>query len=160
MKLSLLMRANKIGCYFPDRGEVDLRPLMHWIWQLDRPVYLPVLHPFRQGHLLFCATYPSSWLRLNHYGIPEPESRNHSEILTPVNLDVVVTPLVAFDASKHRLGMGGGYYDRTFWRRARERSWRHPRLIGVGYEFQKVDRILKQPWDVPLDLVVTEQTVY
>ena len=75
-------------------------------------------------------------------------------------LDVVIAPLVAFDESLNRLGMGGGYYDRTFAFRKRARVLRRPVLIGVAYSFQRVDRLQPENWDVPLDVVITEKESY
>jgi 5-formyltetrahydrofolate cyclo-ligase len=75
----------------------------------------------------------------------------------PQQLDAVIVPLLGFDNNGNRLGMGGGYYDRSFAFRKQRRAWRRPLLIGVAYSFQQVDAIQTEPWDIPLDAVITEQ---
>jgi 5-formyltetrahydrofolate cyclo-ligase len=75
-------------------------------------------------------------------------------------LDLMLVPLVGFDGACNRIGMGGGFYDRTLAYLRRRRHWRRPRLIGIAHECQRVDRIDPRPWDIPLDAVVTEQGVY
>lgn len=117
---------------------------------------MPVL---RKNRLLFAPWDDSSDWEENRYGIPEPLCR-HRDLLTPRQLDVVVVPLVAFDDSLNRLGMGGGYYDRTFAFRKRAGALRRPLLIGVAYSFQRVDALQAQSWDVPLDVVITEKESY
>ena len=100
--------------------------------------------PWRQGDPLVT----------NRFGIPEPDIAAPSR-LPPQELHVVLVPLVAFDDAGNRLGMGAGYYDRSFaFRRAAPAP---PYLVGVGYEFQRVPALAAQPWDVPLDAVLTER---
>lgn len=91
---------------------------------------------------------------VNRFGIPEPD-RNAKRLPSRL-LSVVLLPLVGFDSDGNRLGMGGGFYDRTFGY-AIHSSARRPRLIGVAYECQRsADGLPRRPWDVPLDGVVTE----
>jgi 5-formyltetrahydrofolate cyclo-ligase len=71
-----------------------------------------------------------------------------------------VLPLVAFDAHGTRLGMGGGYYDRTFGGLGARTSWRGPQLVGVAFELQHVAMLERAPWDVPIDAVVTDRATY
>src|SRR5690606_40461575 len=66
-------------------------------------------------------------------------------------------PLVAFDARGNRLGMGGGFYDRTFARAPRARTLR-PRLVGLAHHFQQVASLPAEPWDIPLDAIATDAT--
>ena len=80
--------------------------------------------------------------------------------MKPWALDLVITPLVAFDAEGNRMGMGGGYYDRSFAWRKRRRIWRGPMLVGYAYELQKLNSIRASDWDVPMDAVVTESALY
>jgi 5-formyltetrahydrofolate cyclo-ligase len=96
-------------------------------------------------------------LRRNAFGIEEPAGHARVALLT---LDAVLVPLVAFDARGHRLGMGAGFYDRALRRRLDGRqTFRRPRLIGVAYAIQQAAAIERAPWDVALDLVVTERGV-
>lgn len=117
---------------------------------------VPVLHG-RQ--LLFAPYTRGAGMVSNRFGIPEPAETGRAW-LRGLQIDVALVPLVAFDPSGHRLGMGGGYYDRTFRFLLHRRHWRRPALIGLAYEFQCVDAIARRAWDVPLDAVVTEVRVY
>ena len=100
----------------------------------------------------------SSALRRNRYGILEPTQRDQIPV---EQLDIVFAPLVAFDERGSRLGSGAGFYDRALRRRRRaDRLWRRPRVIGVGYELQRVHELDPAPWDVPLDAVLTEKNLY
>jgi 5-formyltetrahydrofolate cyclo-ligase len=94
--------------------------------------------------------------RLNRLGIHEPEG---SSTIGARWLDVVFLPLVGFDAHGVRLGMGGGYYDRAFAFRLWRKVWHAPRLIGLAYSFQQVERLTAAPHDVRLDAVVTEERI-
>lgn len=98
-------------------------------------------------------------MRRNIYGIPEPALRNN-RLRPPWALDLLLVPLVGFDPECNRLGMGGGFYDRSLAYLARRLHWRRPTLIGIAHEIQKVDRLDTQPWDIPLDMVATEARVY
>ena len=75
-------------------------------------------------------------------------------------LDMIFVPLVAFDLNGFRIGMGSGYYDRTFEKKLEIKDMKSPVLIGLAYEFQKQECLNHQPWDVPLDMVVTELKIY
>ena len=74
-------------------------------------------------------------------------------------LDLVLVPLVGFDGAGNRLGMGGGFYDRSF-AFLGQRRWRRPRLVGVAFDLQRVDRLPRRAWDVPLDAVASERGCY
>jgi 5-formyltetrahydrofolate cyclo-ligase len=95
----------------------------------------------------------------NRFGIPEPTdtSRPH---LAPDAMDVVLVPLVGFDARGHRLGMGAGLYDRHFAFLRQRRAWRRPLLVGVAFDVQRVERLAEADHDVQLWGVVTERGVY
>jgi len=98
-------------------------------------------------------------LQPNWFGIDEPVVAL-SQRVSALQIDTILVPLVGFDARCHRLGMGAGFYDRAL-RRRRERTqpFRRPRLIGVAYDVQRVERLEPAPWDVTLDMVVTERGV-
>lgn len=155
----LLINSRHIAAYLPADGEIDTHPLIESLWALGKHIYLPVLASYPAQHLWFSAYQPGQRLTRNRYGILEPERTRHRRI-KPSALDLVLTPLVAFDADGYRLGMGGGYYDRSFAFLNRRRYWRKPRLLGLGYEFQRQPSAIPQPWDVPLDAVGTEQHLY
>ncbi len=152
-QLNATRRSLRIGCYFAVNGELDCEPVIHGAWMRKRDVYLPVLH---RSELLFAAYKPGTQLRKNRYGIPEPVCTT-DELLRATELDLVVTPLLAFDESGTRLGMGGGYYDRSFRALKNRKRWRHPRLIGLAYAFQQVSSLERRSWDIPLTAISTEQ---
>ena len=157
--LPCFRRAHRIAAYVGSNGEIDPMPLADMIEAQGKHLYLPVLHPFRPGRLWFCRWHPGERLWRNRYGIPEPR-RRRDHILPARRLDLVIVPLLGFDVACHRLGMGGGYYDRTFAFMNQHRHIRRPLLIGLAHELQRVDKIEPQPWDVQLDAVVTAHRVY
>lgn len=146
-------RARRLAVYLSKGGEVDLSGLVSRAWQAGKQCYLPALE---RGRLRFLPYAADTVLRPNRYGIPEPvvAARAHAPAAT---LDLVVLPLVGFDGIGHRLGMGGGYYDRTFASHGRRLRWRRPLLVGAAYGFQRVPELAANPWDVPLDAVATEE---
>lgn len=151
-----LSRSRRLAVYMAVNGEIDCNWLTQDAWLRKYAVFAPVL---RGRRLKFAPLKQDSRLQANRYGIFEPEC-TPQQLVRPNDLDVVIVPLLAFDSHGNRLGMGAGYYDRSFsFLRARNK-WFHPKLIGVAYEFQRVRRIKLQPWDVPLNVVVTELKVY
>jgi 5-formyltetrahydrofolate cyclo-ligase len=148
-----LSRARRIAGYVAIGGEVDCAPSLAEAAARGRLSYLPVVHGEK---LVFApADAPVPMVR-NRFGIPEPAA-GAGRWLRGMELDVVLTPLVAFDGAGHRIGMGGGFYDRSFGFVVRRGRWRRPFLVGLAYEFQRVDAIASRRWDVPLHAVVTER---
>jgi 5-formyltetrahydrofolate cyclo-ligase len=155
----LFLRAGRIGCYWSNDGELDPGPLVRLARACGKRVYLPVLraHPYRKLWFVeFREGYP---LTRNVFGIPEPAMRNR-RIRLPWALDLLLVPLVGFDAAGNRIGMGGGFYDRTLAYRRARRHWLRPRLIGLAHECQRVERLEPRPWDVPLDAIATEAGIW
>lgn len=143
-----------IALYWANDGEIDVTPLMIRLLADRKKVYLPVLHPF-QPRLRFRLWRPRMAMKPNRFGIPEPRG---GPALSPWCLDWVLLPLVGFDDMGGRLGMGGGFYDRTF---AHEGRWpRQPARIGVAHECQRVGQVPLEPWDIPLAAVATDQSIY
>jgi len=153
------LRARRIGIYWPADGEIDPRPLLGLAQASRKRWHLPVLCPHPHPRLWFLTYRPDEPLRPNRFGIPEPALRNR-RLRLAWSLDILLVPLVGFDAECHRLGMGGGYYDRTLSFLSRRQHWRRPRLIGIAHECQRVAELPVRPWDIPLDLVMTERRVY
>jgi 5-formyltetrahydrofolate cyclo-ligase len=151
--------ARRIAVYLPADGELDTTPLIERAWAMGKRVYLPVLLPHGENRLWFARYTPDTHLVHNRFGIPEPARAAHTRI-APLALDLVLTPLVAFDAHGHRLGMGGGFYDRSFAYLLRHIRWLRPRLIGLAYDFQRQSRLPAQDWDVPLHAVATDRRLY
>jgi 5-formyltetrahydrofolate cyclo-ligase len=150
-------KAKAIAGYWAFQGELDPALLLERSWAEGKAVYLPVL---AGDSLQFAPYYPNVPLRRNRFNIPEPEIPP-VEWRLPSDMDWVLTPLVAFDAVGTRLGMGGGFYDRSF-AFLLDANWpgRRSRLLGLGYEFQRVAALIRQPWDVPLDAAATEKNLY
>lgn len=153
----LTINSRHIAAYLATDGEIDPFPLIQRLWKLGKKLYLPVLVPFSDRKLWFARFEPGDRLVFNRYGIPEPERRR---LIKPCNLDLVFAPLVAFDSNGHRLGMGGAYYDRSFAFLGKRTHLLKPKLIGLAYEFQKQTAINANSWDIPLNAVVTETTIY
>ena len=149
----LFWRGHRVACYLANDGEMDLDPLMQRLWAAKREVLLPTLHGTRLWFLPYRRETP---LVANRFGIAEPAlaPRERFEVRS---LDLVLMPLVGFDESGNRLGMGGGFYDRTFAFLTGRRRLRRPLLIGVAYELQCVTRLPSRPWDVPMAGVLTER---
>ncbi|EOY3719179.1 TPA: 5-formyltetrahydrofolate cyclo-ligase [Klebsiella michiganensis] len=145
-----VLLAQTVAVFLSFDGELDTRPLIDQLWRAGKRVYLPVLHPFSPGNLLFLHYHPNSDLVVNRLNIREPKL-DVRDVLPLSQLDVLVTPLVAFDAAGQRLGMGGGFYDRTL------QNWRQHRLQPVGYahDCQQVDALPTEQWDIPLPAVIT-----
>ena len=159
IQLGLLNRHQKFACYLPSQGEINTHRLIEKLWLQHKQCFLPVLHWSKQNKLQFLPFAPDTTLIINRYGILEP--RYQSPLIQKNwSLDIIFMPLVAFDTSCNRVGMGGGYYDRTLNFLLQRKNWRKPKLIGLAYEFQKINQITAQPWDVTLDTVVTDQHVY
>ncbi len=155
----LFRAAQHIACYLPNDAEVDLAPLISSAWAMGKTVYLPVLSRIHHNRLHFLPYAPDDVLMANSFGIPEPVLHSR-RVPALTRLDLVLTPLVGFDERGNRLGMGGGFYDRSFAYLRRRQLWRKPHLLGVAFDVQKSPiELPHQNWDVPLDGVVTESGV-
>ena len=158
-RLPSFLRARRIALYAGADGELCPLPLADSALDLGKQVCLPVLHPFRPGRLLFCVWRPGDRLRHNRFGIAEPIPTDDNLVATRW-LDLVITPLLGFDERGNRLGMGGGYYDRSFAFKHRHRSLRRPLMVGLAHELQKVACLEARSWDIRLDAVATNSAVY
>lgn len=150
-----LLRAQRIALYLAADGELSCEPLAARLRHLGKRIYLPVLRDPFQPKLWFREHRLGEALIPNRFGIGEP-ALHPGRQCPPRGLDLILMPLVGFDAQGGRLGMGGGFYDRTLEFRIRCPVWRRPRLIGLAHECQRVPHLPANPWDVPLDAVVTE----
>ncbi len=157
-KHHLFRNSQRIAAYLSADGEIDPHPLIERAWAMNKQVYLPVLRPFGDNRLWFARYEPGTPLVKNRYGIAEPEIDHDKRVETSA-LDLVLTPLVGFDQEGNRLGMGGGFYDRSFAGLLRRRHWLKPRLVGLAYDFQQVEHLPAQPWDVPLTAVATDSRI-
>lgn len=149
--------SQRIALYLTNDAEIDTLPLLRDLQKRGRRIFLPVLHPLRKGYLSFLPYQRNSRMRRNRFGIAEPDFR-HQRATPARYIGLICMPLVAFDEEGNRLGMGGGFYDRTlmFMRTAGNR----PVLVGLAYELQKWDKLPTEPWDIALDGIATEQALY
>lgn len=143
--------AKRIGFYMPINGEVDLTPLWRSASLQGKYCYFPALTSDKT--LDFLPATPATRFKKNRYQVDEPDI-SQQQAINPEQLDVIFVPLVAFDTRGTRLGMGAGYYDRTL------ANCRPPLLIGIAYDFQRVDYIFAAPWDIPLHAVITELNIF
>ncbi|HET7922529.1 MAG TPA: 5-formyltetrahydrofolate cyclo-ligase [Gammaproteobacteria bacterium] len=155
--LPVFRDALHIAGYVAVDGELDPLPLLDLAHQHGKTLYLPVVPPHADGVLGFALWQSGAPLHPNRFGIPEPQSAPDT-LRAPDTLDLVLAPLVAFDTHGHRLGMGGGYYDRSF--AFLKSAAQKPLLLGLAYEFQRQPALAAESWDVPLAAVVTERRVY
>ncbi|KGQ39061.1 5-formyltetrahydrofolate cyclo-ligase [Gallibacterium anatis] len=139
------LNVKNIAVYLSFDGEISTNQLIETLWRQGYHLYLPVLHPFSEGNLLFLAYTPTTKLIKNKFNILEPRL-DVRQVLPAEQLDIIFTPLVAFDLKKNRLGMGGGFYDRTL------ENWQNkPFLpIGLAHRCQQVEHIPTEDWDMPL----------
>ena len=141
--------AQHIALYVSFDGEISTEKLIKTLWAQGKQVYLPVLHPFNPNHLLFLRYLPDTPMLKNKFGIWEPKL-NVQSVLPLEELDILFTPLVAFDKQGNRLGMGGGFYDRTL------QNWQNSSFIPVGlaHQCQQVEQLPTEAWDVPLHQIL------
>jgi 5-formyltetrahydrofolate cyclo-ligase len=156
---SLFRNSHRIGIYLAHDGEIDITYLLTRIVAQRKQCYLPALRPMLPNRLWFSEYRIGDRLIHNRYGIVEPDIHRRKPI-PAWGLDLVLMPLVAFDTSGNRIGMGGGFYDRTFAYLKARNSWHTPKLIGIARELQRIDSITPNPWDIPLDGIVTESRIY
>ncbi len=146
----------RVACYLATDDEFPTAPIIEGLWRLGKAVYLPLLDPRRPGHLRFQRYHPHSPMHRNRFGILEPLPQRREQV-APAALQLVLVPLVGFDGRGHRLGMGGGFYDRSFAFLQRAGRRGRPFLLGLAFARQEVAELPARPWDVPLDGVLTER---
>ncbi|MFD2885038.1 5-formyltetrahydrofolate cyclo-ligase [Pseudomonas lini] len=156
----LFRRAKHISLYLPNDGEIDPRLLMRAAQRRGKAIYLPVLSAWPRTKMVFQRIRPGEKFKPNRFRIPEPR-HNIARQRKVWALDLVLLPLVGFDDVGGRLGMGGGFYDRSLaYLARRKKNWRKPTLLGLAHECQKVQRLAQASWDVPLQGTVTDKAWY
>ena len=149
--LLICRQAQHIAIYLPADGEISLIPFAEMMQAAGKKLYLPIINPANK-RLLFARYQQGDALIKNRLHIWEPKIKR----LRPSwALDLVLMPLVAFDAQGNRLGMGGGFYDCTFANKGKYSFG--PRLIGIAHQLQQVAQLPIEPWDVPVSGVATDQ---
>jgi len=145
--------ARRIALYWPVADEADVRGVLTLAASARQQCYLPVMCAGRT--LSFLAYRSGEALVANGFGVPEPRRSPGGELAAAL-LDLVCVPLLGFDRAGNRLGQGGGYYDRSFAFTAAQPAAK-PLLVGIAFACQELGPIDREPWDVPLDAVVTER---
>ena len=155
---SLLRREGPFAGYVAHGGEPDILPFLLRAFHLGHSVCLPFPGEGRgpvaaveagprpsPGNMLFVRWHPDAIMEPGLAGIPQPVGGE------PIEPAVILTPLVGFDRAGHRLGQGGGYYDRWF------AAHPHAMRIGIAWSVQEVERLAPETWDIPLHAIVTEK---
>ena len=146
--------SHSIACYLPCDDEVDPRAVIARAWRAKKRVFAPIIDG--RGGMIFRQITPDTRLERNFFGLWEPVA---GPLITARRIDLVLTPLVAFDKLRNRIGMGGGYFDRCFAFLRHRTHWLHPKLIGLAFDCQAIEKIQTNPWDIRLYRVVTESRV-
>ena len=151
IRSSWFRRSKFVACYLPMPDEVDTWPLIKRAWRMKKRIFAPIVE--KNFAMRFCELTVESKLVFDQFGLLEPQD---GEIIAPRALDLVITPVVAFDDNGNRIGMGGGYFDRTFSFLRNRRYLFHPKLIGLAFSCQRVDKIAPNPWDIRVFRVIDE----
>ncbi len=151
------LNSQHIAGYLAQDGEPSLNTLFEHSWSQGKSTYLPVIRPLPPNRLWFVAYHQTTQLQKNRFSIHEPQ-KVVGNILPLSHLDIIFVPLVAFDENCHRLGMGGGFYDRSL--SYLKKSSHCPKLIGIAYDEQKIDKVPIESWDIALDAVITPKYCY
>jgi 5-formyltetrahydrofolate cyclo-ligase len=156
LRLPGIRRARHIALYLARDGEIDPACFARLARARGKQLYLPVLRHFPHDHLLFAPWQAHARLRGNRFGIGEPAQ---GPARPARRLDVILLPLVGFDRSGGRLGMGGGFYDRTLSYKMRTPK-RPPVLLGLAHDCQEVPQLSTASWDIPLQAIITDRRQY
>ncbi|WP_392566746.1 5-formyltetrahydrofolate cyclo-ligase [Utexia brackfieldae] len=152
LKLSSVTQAKHIALFLSFDGEINTAPLITALWQQQKSIYLPLIHPFTPHQLLFIAYRPDTPLIAGPFGILRPQL-DIRHLVAASQLDIIFTPLVVFDKRGYRIGMGGGYYDRLL-------ADYHKQSflpIGLAHDCQQIESVPNHPWDIQLPQIVTDK---
>ena len=150
-------KALQIAFYQSVDGEIDPTPLLKQALSEGKSCCLPTI-PDKNSELISFARFnEDTVLRKNWWGIYEPAAAK--DTVSPTEFDLVFVPLVGFDADCFRLGMGKGFYDRTFSFKVLNRQ-NPPMLIGLAHKCQLTESLPLASWDVRLDAVITSEKIY
>jgi len=144
-------KAEHVALYLPNDGELNIRPIIEWLWENGKNVYLPLLENRTLGFALYQKESP---LVENKFHIKEP---SNEFVVDPEQLDLIMLPVVAFDQRGYRLGRGGGYYDETC-RPIKDHA--KPVLLGVAHSEQYIETLPNTPQDVTMDALITNEKIW
>ncbi|WP_019673292.1 5-formyltetrahydrofolate cyclo-ligase [Psychrobacter lutiphocae] len=161
-----LPKGAKVGIYIDAFGELPTQPILSWCQRMGYSAYIPVVNSLGKDnkHIRFTPVFHSKLINIptlrHNFGMRESKQRHY---LWADELDLILCPLVAADEQGNRMGMGGGFYDTTLARSYQYSSSqflrRHPLRVGWCYEFQVVEQLDTQPWDVPLNALITPEKI-
>lgn len=154
-KHPLFIHAKNIALYLANDGEISPWPLLQIGRFKHKRIFLPVIQA--NGTMIFRQFTDKRHMQKNRFNILEPSATNPGIKLE--QLDIICLPLVAFDQRGNRLGMGGGYYDRTLAFKHHQ-PYRGPKLIGLAHAMQEYTPLATEYWDVPLNAIATEKRIY
>mgnify|MGYP001162523753 CR=1 FL=1 len=147
-KAGIFNNAKHIASFIPNDGEIETRAITNFLISEHKKVYYPII----KGEKLKFARVINNKFKKNRFGISEP-------ILTqPVDaksLNVILMPLVAFDKNKNRMGMGGGFYDKTLAFKSVNNLFKTPKIFAIAFDFQEVEALEANHWDIPADGIIT-----
>ena len=143
-------QSGSLALYLAQDNEIDTTPLATLARAKGTELYLPVIEPGNK--LTFALWHINDDLHRNRFGIPEPAAEAPRKSIEAI--DLVCLPLVAWDTRGVRLGMGGGFYDRSL------AGITGPMKVGLAYELQQRADLPHEPWDISLDYVATEAALY
>ena len=155
LQSNLLSTSTAISIYLHNDGEVDSECIVKNCSVKKTSFYVPIINNDDSKLLLFSKYGHQMRFKKNKYGIREPENPS---LMDAHFLDIVIMPLVGFDRTGNRIGMGGGFYDRTFQFLSGRKKIK-PLLIGLAYSIQEVANIPNRPWDIPLNFIATENEI-
>lgn len=152
--LSVLMPRpdSVIAGYWAIKGEVDVVPLLLEMIRRGHRAALPQVAEFRKP-LIFRAWHEHARMQDGRYGIREPDPAEADAVVP----DIILVPMLAFDERGGRLGYGSGFYDRTF---DSLKTLHKVTAIGIAWDMQKLEGIPQDPYDYPMDMIVTEKNIY
>lgn len=151
-RTGLHLRYQRIGFYWPFGGEIDPRPLVSQLLSMGKQCFLPLLHPLGYNRVYFGKYSNNVAMKANRFGIAEPQGVKIAAIWS---LDLILVPLVGFDRYGNRLGMGAGFYDHSF--AFLRRQSLGPKLIGLAHQCQQAESIVTEPWDIPMEGILTDE---
>jgi len=152
----IFQESKTVACYLAVDGEMDPSFIIETCQKEKKKCYLPVIDEKEKGKMVFILYCPGDELVINRFDIEEP-IYNKNKIIDPKALDLVIMPLTVFYMNGHRLGMGGGYYDRAFAFAKNKHANEKPFLCGFAYSFQEVSSLQTAEWDIAMDAIATEE---
>ena len=153
----LLNNVKNIGIYLENDGEIGTSHIINMALESNVSCFLPVVDFTTQNNLCFVSYDKDTPLYKNKFGILET-SLNEKNSIDPAKLDVIFLPVVGFDRSGSRLGMGGGYYDRAL-EFTKLHKLEKPKLVGLAHSIQEIKSIHRQVWDIPINFIATEKEI-